>query len=144
MRRHDSLIPFARDHHSALVVAIGLKRAGNGAPPAQLAAIRALVAEWHDTLEQHFAAEERVLPPLLLAEEWSRLTGDHAQLRQAAAAAGRQLACGTPDAGFCRSAGILLEQHIRWEDRELFGRIEARASREQLDELARQTSQRRA
>ena len=142
MRRHDSLVSFARDHHSALVVAIGLKRVGRGEAPLQLAAIRALVVEWHDRLQQHFADEERLLPPLLTAEERSRLTSDHGQLRRVVEAAERQLTCGTPDTGFCEAAGTLLEQHIRWDDRELFARIEIRASQEQLDELARQTSRR--
>ncbi|GMW07431.1 MAG: hemerythrin domain-containing protein [Gammaproteobacteria bacterium] len=141
-RRHDALIPLAQDHHGALVVAVGLKRAGNGDTPAQLAALRAFAAEWHERLRRHFEDEERLLRPLLTGEEWSRLTGDHAELRHAAQAVARQLEGGVPAAGFCAATGVALERHIRWEDRELFARIEAQAGEAALQALARETSRR--
>lgn len=141
-RRHDSLIPLAHDHHPALVVAIALKKAGKDDIQAQLAALGALTAEWNSRLQRHFADEERLLRPLLVPDEWSRLTSDHEALRRAAASAGRQLERGLPEDGFCETTGATLERHIRWEDRELFDRIEARATHEQLEALARETSRR--
>lgn len=108
--------------------------------PAKRAALTALLGEWRERLERHFLDEERFLEPLLTAAERSRLTGDHETLRRCIGSAGPQSSLDAPAAGFCGEVGRQLEQHIRWEDRQLFDAIEARATQVQLETLARQTS----
>lgn len=137
-RRHDSLIPFSRDHHPALVRAMALKKAEGASPSERLAALAGLRAEWEAKLREHFLAEERLLDPLMDAAERARLHAEHDALRRDLEEAGRQ-AGEPPKDGFCAGVGAFLERHIRWEERELFNAIERRATPQQLEDLAEGT-----
>lgn len=139
-RRHDGLIPFARDHLPGLMRAVAMKKAEVGAQEAKHAALRAWIGEWEQRMRQHFLDEERLLPPLLTSGERERLLADHELLRDCLEEARRQIERQQIDDGFCALAGERLERHIRWEDRELFRAIEARATAEQLALLAAATS----
>jgi len=122
MKRSQELIELTREHHHALVLArraIVAAREGSAA--------RALAAEltqlFAHELEPHFLIEEgRLLPPLRDAgahAQAARTFDEHRQLRALAQAA----AAG--DAASLSSFGLLLDAHVRFEERELFPLAEA-------------------
>lgn len=86
-------------------------------------------------LEPHFRVEETVLLPALERigelEVVQRTRRDHAELRELAA----QAIDGAIDAA--RGLGRLLEEHVRFEERELFPLCERRLPSAVLDEVAR-------
>lgn len=112
MKRSDELIDLSREHHGALRLARQLQR-GEHVPDldSQL-----------DTLLAHFAEEEYRFADTLDTTAgdralYARLKDEHVALEQAL----RQAIHGL---GLTR-AGELLAAHVRFEERELFERIEA-------------------
>lgn len=122
MKRNQALIPLSREHHAALVLA---RRAV--AASRDESAARELSAALPDIfareLEPHFQIEEQLLlPPLRDAGEHARVArtlDEHRQLRALAHATGRAGPAGLA------SFGLLLEAHVRFEERDLFPLAEA-------------------
>jgi len=122
MKRSPELIALTREHHHALVLA---RRAIAAAR--EPSAARALGAElaqlFARELEPHFRIEEqRLLPALRDAGEYARTArtlDEHRQLRALA------LAGATGDSASLLSFGLLLEAHVRFEERDLFPLAEA-------------------
>lgn len=122
MKRNQALIPLSREHHAALVLA---RRAV--AASRDESAARELSAALPDIfareLEPHFQIEERLLlPPLREVGEHARVArtlDEHRQLRALAHATGRAGPAGLA------SFGLLLEAHVRFEERDLFPLAEA-------------------
>jgi hemerythrin-like domain-containing protein len=117
MKRSQELIELTREHHHALVLA---RRAIVAAREASAA--RALAAELTEIfsreLEPHFLVEEeKLLPALRDAGQYAsaaRTLDEHRQLRALAqAGAAGEMAS-------LLSFGLLLEAHVRFEERELF------------------------
>lgn len=120
MQRDPALVPLARDHHAALVLA----RRASRATAAEAAALAAELAAWFAAeLDAHFQLEEaRLLPALAArgaAEAVARTEAEHGTLRALAA----RLAAG--DDAALASFGTALNAHVRYEDRELFPLAEA-------------------
>ncbi len=129
-RRHDSLIPLSREHHSALVMAMRIDRE---IPDADEAGVRgvydALIAFWAQGLLPHFRAETECLLARLVRhvdvenELVRRTERDHLGM-EALVARMRD----TDDLEARR--GLLLEfaktirAHIRWEEDVLFAETE--------------------
>ncbi|MDE3132368.1 MAG: hemerythrin domain-containing protein [Acidobacteriota bacterium] len=137
MKRSEALAILSRDHHHALVVAQKLKRAEAASGDAARAGY---LAYWEAEGRRHFQLEEELLfpayathgdarHPLLL-----RALGDHVAIRALTA----QLAA-TPAAppASLHELGAALETHVRLEERELFGVIEAAMPPAELLDLAR-------
>ena len=125
MKRNPRLQGLSSDHHQGLVLA---RRVAQGH-----LAVGAVRERFDAELEPHFEVEEEVLLPALeaageavLAERTRR---DHRALRGLLAGAER----GEP--GRLAEFAALLEQHIRFEERELFPAAEARLGEEQLDRV---------
>ena len=121
MKRSDALAPLSRDHHQVLFVAMKLKRAEDLEP--RDAALRLFASGEIN----HFEIEERVLLPAWLAKAPDggermarRVLDEHAALRSAA----RRLEGADVAVADLRELGILLERHVRYEERELFPAIE--------------------
>lgn len=122
MKRSQELIELTREHHHALVLARRAIVAAREAPAA-----RALAAELTEIflreLEPHFILEEqKLLPALRGAGEYARAArtlDEHRQLRALAQAG----AAG--ETASLLSFGLLLEAHVRFEERELFPLAEA-------------------
>ncbi len=129
-RRHDSLIPLSREHHSALVMAMRIDRE---VPDADEAGVRgvydALIAFWAQGLLPHFRAENECLLARLVrhvdveSELVRRTERDHLGM-EALVARMRD----TDDLEVHRE--LLLEfaktirAHIRWEEDVLFNETE--------------------
>ncbi len=134
MKRDDGLRALSDDHHQGLVLALKAKKAAAGEPGFDPDTI------WHEVLsrfaaelEPHFQIEERHLaPPLRQHGETAllqRLDDEHAQLRSLVASTERT----TAELG---RFGELLQQHIRFEERELFERAQQLLSGQQLTAIA--------
>lgn len=123
MKRDPRLHGLTSDHHQGLVLA---RRIARGSLDA--AAVR---QRFETELEPHFLAEEELLLPALAAAGEPALVArterDHAALRAHLAAAQR----GEP--GRLAAFAALLEEHIRFEERELFPAAESRLPRSALD-----------
>ena len=117
MKRDQALIPLSREHHTALALA---RRAVAASRDPSLARElgAALAGIFGRELEPHFLDEETLLLPALRdAGEHARVArtlDEHRQLRALARADG------PVDAAGLASFGLLLEAHVRFEERELF------------------------
>src|SRR4051812_37457721 len=127
MRRSDELAPLSRHHHVALERALALRRADAAGA---VAAPQGFVAFLAGAGEAHFRAAGAARGRRREAEEHARLVDEHRRPREHAAqlrAAGDGV---TPEAA--HATGALLDAHVRWEERELLGGIEARLDPEEL------------
>lgn len=121
MKRSQTLIQLSREHHTALALA---KRAQtNALESTTLMQLMAdFPARWNGELEPHFTEEEQVLLPRLLSGGADALAGrlveDHAGLRALSA----RIIGG--DAAALPEFGLLLADHVRFEERELFPHYE--------------------
>ena len=136
-RRHESLIPLSHEHHDALLLAW---RLGTGDLSKREPELRAkhVSAFFEYRLINHMRLEEELLFPAfraVLGVEASLidlLLSDHRELR-AKAAAIKAGAHNQVDS-FC----VLLEGHIRTEERQLFVLAENRMKPAEMAELGRQ------
>lgn len=131
MKRHEDLAPLSRDHHVALEVALRLKRATDADVED---AVQRFEEYWAAHGDAHFDAEERLLLPALPEDDADLHAGakqvldEHVALRGMA----EELLRGTPDPALANAAGILLHDHVRYEERELFPLIEERLPEAEL------------
>ncbi|HQR29723.1 MAG TPA: hemerythrin [Anaeromyxobacteraceae bacterium] len=135
-KRSRELRPLSSEHHQALLVAFQLKKAIAGhaetaGAPRDLDGLLALARRFEESVFLvHIEAEEDLLGKHLPADDERRLRDEHRQLREllADARSARQGARRAPLLAFAD----LLERHVRWEERELFGRLEGAVLPEEL------------
>ena len=133
MKRAEALRLLSRDHHAALVAAKTLRDAAEPEP-----ARRAFLEFWREHGALHFRVEEEVLLPgwALHAEvdrsAVARMLEDHLTIRREA------LRLEQVDVPLeeIRELGTVLADHVRFEERELFGLIEEALDPQALDRLA--------
>jgi hemerythrin-like domain-containing protein len=136
-RRHESLIPLSHEHHDALMLAWRLRTGNLSKRELELRA-RHVSAFFEYRLINHMRIEEELLFPAcraVLGVEASLidvLLSDHRELRAKAAA----IKAGAHDQvdSFC----VLLERHIRTEERQLFVLAEDRMKPTDMADLGRQ------
>lgn len=131
MHRHEDLAPLSRDHHVALEIALRLKRA-------TAADVEEVVQRFEDYWaaygDAHFAAEEELLLPALpdddaeLQAGCTQVCDEHVALREIA----RDLLAASPDPALANAAGILLHDHVRYEERHFFPLVEERLPEAEL------------
>ncbi len=135
MKRSAALTPLSHDHHVALEVALRLRRAGADDLDA---AVARFAAFWHPAGLRHFAIEEELLPDALPAREagWgeqiARMRAEHERLRALADALEQD---GGDRLATAHDLGTLLNDHVRFEERELFVLLEARLAPGALQRL---------
>ena len=134
MKRSAALAALSRDHHHALEAARRLHRAGAGDLDAVVAHLQAF---WHPRGRRHFEIEERlILPALPQADaDWreatARVRDEHARIRAAVDALGG----GGAPLEAAHGLGQLLRDHVRFEERHLFGLLEGRLPEVELARL---------
>ena len=119
MKRHAALQHLSREHHKALKLARQACFASDSGHVIAIAeaaqTINTLFPQWFD---EHFRMEEEDLLPLLAAagasDLVSQVLAQHAELR----ALNRQLE--NPDGVTLARFGKLLNEHVRFEEREVF------------------------
>lgn len=122
MKRSAELTPLSHDHHQALFAAQQLKRAGDRAEAGD-----AFRSFWASHGRRHFQIEEEILLPGWIERDpeadrgmAARVSEEHLAIR----AELRRLERGELSVQGLRAFGELLERHVRFEERELFPRIE--------------------
>lgn len=143
MQRHEALADLSRDHHHGLVAAKHLVEVSQGGNEEKiLEAGEAFVRFWDDELGAHFTEEEHVLLPVYQRvvdisedEGVQRMIADHAWFRDKVPQLAAALDAGDPVRDRVRVLGQRLRNHARFEDRELFPRIEQALGEDALAEI---------
>lgn len=135
MKRVPELRDLSEDHHHGLVLARKARQAGSGEAGLDAGAVWTEVEmQFATVLAPHFLIEETLIAPFLEAAGESRLTkrlyDEHRALRECVRSGGGR----TP--ADLRRFGELLDDHIRFEEREFFEAAQARLSPEQLGAVA--------
>ena len=141
VKRTHALQPLSRDHYQGLVQAQHLIKAADGDANARRKALAAFVDAWNIEITEHFADEERLLIEHMSEEDRERLLAEHATLRELAERARAQRREVEPDGEVLRRLGQALNDHIRWEERELFTRLEQSVDEATIAGIARHTEQ---
>lgn len=133
MKRSEALQPLSREHLGALLAAKQLKESDSLEQAA-----RAFLDFWHEDGRRHFRIEEEVLLPgwAMHAEVdrdgVRRMLDEHLAIRREAL----RLEAGDATLGEARELGRLLHDHVRFEERQLFPRVEADLDEADLAQLA--------
>jgi hemerythrin-like domain-containing protein len=137
VKRSAELATLSREHHVALELALRLKRATSE----QADRLAAQAGEfWRKESREHFRLEEELLLPRLARSAGSedpdiaRTLNDHAELRRRFASVDR----GESDVEALEQLGQLLTDHVRFEERVLFPRIEATLDPDELAAVGRE------
>lgn len=143
IQRHPALAPLSRDHYAGLVQAQHLIKAGD-TTKALAVDRRQAVAEfldvWAREIRPHFEDEEQLLGELLAADDRKQMRDEHQALYSIADALRALRKEIDPDPATLVKAGTLLNNHIRWEERELFGRLQNDLTEDQLAQLQKRTT----
>jgi len=141
MKRHLALINFSREHHNALILAQILKKDGPNFKdlPADDEGKRTYTLLFYKTeLVKHFRDEEEILftfvsrQSALLTEETAMLIDEHKKLKNLM----HQLSSTGNLVNVLDKIGMLLEKHIRFEERVYFQKVQEIFSEKELDELS--------
>ncbi len=140
MRRHESLVSLSHDHHDGLIMAQTLRKDVpdyEGMPSTVQEKVQHLQSFYQDELSVHFSIEEDILFPAVqdlnedIGQLVQELIGEHQQIKGAIASVFRQEA----SEDTLHELGMLLKNHIRKEERQLFPKIQEAASEDLLAEL---------
>jgi hemerythrin-like domain-containing protein len=142
VKRHKSLVPLTVDHHHGLVQAHRLIKAAELPAAEASAAAQAFVAFAKEHLVAHFGAEEEHLLPALCAhvdpakdEQCVRMMAEHEAFWRRLSAVEQALAKGPPPPELMIALGQSLDDHIRFEEREFFPRIESLLTKQEIERL---------
>ena len=147
MKRHASLIPLSQHHHFALIQALEMRRAAEAPAEKRGAMVRRQAEKfarfWHKTGMLHFREEEEVLLPAYarcgrLDQDMAimRLLADHAEIRAAVGDLERRLAAKAEiEPEVVARLARLLHDHVRFEENEVFPRIERTLEERALKEM---------
>jgi len=141
MKRHPGLIDFSKDHHQGLITAQVLKQAVRdyaGMPTTAEGKRLYFLDFYKNHLHQHFLLEEEILIPAVrghdeaLDQLCNQVIREHRQLE----AFRNRLEKGVDNLGEAlNETGLLLEAHIRFEERQLFEMIQAKCPEETLQQI---------
>ena len=140
VKRHPALVRLSRDHYFGLLLAQQLKHGAapyKGYPTDTEGKIKFLFSDYEEKLKPHFAAEENILFPAVknlspgissLVEE---LISEHRKIFSLI----EEVNSTTDKKEQLNKIGVLLEQHIRKEERKLFELIQQTMGEKELVEL---------
>ncbi len=132
MKRDKNLYPLSHQHHNGLMAVLllekGLKK------NADLKIMNDFIIYcWEAELDQHFTAEEKYLDPSLLQlpevkDLYQQMLTEHQQIRKII----DEIKQGKESNERIQSFHTLLENHIRFEEREMFNHIQEVVSEDEL------------
>jgi hypothetical protein len=139
--RHPALRVLSREHHGVLRQALWLRRAGEAAAPPPAARAAGEYLDFYEChLLPHVTEEEDVLLPLAGhadPEGAARVRAEHRELHEATAALRAALSEGADLRPAARDLGQMLHDHVRFEERAFFTKIQAVLSPAAFQELQR-------
>jgi hemerythrin-like domain-containing protein len=133
MKRAEALRPLSREHLVALITAKKLREADE-----LDTAAGTFLEFWHGDGVRHFRVEEEVLLPTWAAhaevdrDGVARMLDEHLAIRREAL----RLEAGDATLEEARALGQLLHDHVRFEERQLFPKVEEALDAESLAALA--------
>lgn len=133
MKRDENLLTLSQEHHDGLVVVMCVKRGCElGVNPSTVADY--VMDVWKNHLDPHFRAEEEILLPAIPhGDDYkARLLSEHATIRDLVEKI-RQRDEELPQT--LRTFAGILDDHIRFEERELFPFAEKDIPPEKLSEV---------
>ncbi len=139
MKRHEALAPLSREHHGALILAQLIKKkapAYKGLPTDVEGKSNYATDFFASHLALHFQKEETILEKVkqtnaAIAKLAEEIIAEHAQLKNRFLS----LDAATDKTTALNDLGLLLEAHIRKEERVLFPLIQEHCSEEILSHL---------
>ncbi|HEY7545491.1 MAG TPA: hemerythrin domain-containing protein [Blastocatellia bacterium] len=144
MKRHKSLYPLSWDHHHALVEARHLRMAEDIREAAER-----FIEFWQRSLQNHFREEEEILLPLFARftrsdrAEIVETLSQHTAIRRRIDELTDRLRSGAViDQASLKEMAASLDQHIRFEENELFPAIESTVPEEELWRMNSQLTER--
>jgi len=140
IKRHEALVPLSRDHFTGLAHAQRLIKAAHKDRVSRHKALSGFIDAWNIELAAHFDDEERLFLGHISQEDTQRLLDEHAMIRALAIEAKELKQSVDPCPKRIEHIGRALNDHIRWEERELFERIEKSLNDEQLKSMAKDTA----
>ncbi|MCC6907145.1 MAG: hemerythrin domain-containing protein [Phycisphaerales bacterium] len=140
LTREQVLAPFSRDHYTGLVQSSRLRKAPPDGAEACAKLATDFIDAWDREIADHFDDEERLLLELMNDPDRQRLLNEHGQVRDLAARIRAERDRGRSESVTLRAMGDLLESHIRWEERDLFNRLQQALTDEQRRALEAQTA----
>ncbi|MBI3717738.1 MAG: hemerythrin domain-containing protein [Sphingobacteriales bacterium] len=138
MKRSEELYPLSWQHHNGLMAALLLKK-GIQKNADVIVMVQFIQQIRKDELDEHFEAEEKSLSAYSdkypkLGELYKKMTVEHTAIRQC------YLELEKPCYNVIEKFYQLLEQHIRFEEREYFPEIETTLSDEELTAVSKDLS----
>lgn len=134
MKRIEALQPLSHQHHNALMGSLLIKK-GVSKKAEKKVLKDFLLQLWNQDIQRHMQTEEEILLPMIARSERqfdSIIKRDHETLRLLADRIRIHEDGYTPFEVFAD----LLEQHIRFEERVVFAKIQENLSDEQLQKLS--------
>ena len=131
LKRSKELAPLSREHHDGLLFAWKIKQGlANGTPIETLCNYARWF--WINHIKPHFRDEEKVLVKFLPQDNAlvQQMFKEHAQIRDLIISLDKE-----PDSNSLQLLAEVINNHIRFEERQLFGYAEENLSSEQLDEI---------
>ncbi len=137
MKRHPALVHFSRDHHAVLVLASRIRKGIKKQVPDTL--LQNYVIHAWPALREHFRSEEALLPALPGINRTHPLVAQFLREHRDIEATWEVIAHGTDDVLSPVSEWAeQLENHVRFEERQLFPFLESTLPPEELDRMTRQ------
>jgi iron-sulfur cluster repair protein YtfE (RIC family) len=140
MRRHDSLIPLSHDHHHGLVLAQLIKSdapAYKKLPKTLESKVEYTKNFYENDLKYHFYEEEKILYPSIknknkeLEKLFKEIFREHSEITSLI----YSLTSSDKQEEILNKLGLLLESHIRKEERKLFPAVQKFLTLDELDGL---------
>jgi hemerythrin-like domain-containing protein len=131
IKRSEQLAPLSRDHHEALLLVWKIRQGlKNSTPPKEIAAY--VHWFWNNHLQLHFSQEEHLLLPHLPEsdEMANKLKTEHQAIRE--------MVAGTLQTDSLAMLADKMNDHIRFEERQLFPHIEKKLTTDQLNSIYHQ------
>jgi iron-sulfur cluster repair protein YtfE (RIC family) len=145
IKRHNGLAPLSRDHHRGLILAQLIKKDApdyKDLPKTTSDKVKYTIHFYNSELVKHFKNEEDILYPAVknkseeIDELFEDIFSEHKKIKQLMAL----LESGENKSDILNELGVLLELHIRKEERLLFEKIQNLLSEEELTQLEKQLS----
>ena len=140
IKRHEALVPLSRDHFTGLAHAQRLIKSTTKDRVARHKALAGFIDAWTIELSDYFKDEERLFRGYMTQRDEQRMLDEHTAIRALVDEAHELRKAIDPAPERLKHIGQTLNDHIRWEERELFGRLENSLSDEQLKAMARDTA----
>ena len=131
LKRSKELAPLSREHHDGLLFAWKIKQGlANGTSVETLCNYTRWF--WSNHIKPHFKGEEKVLVKFLPGDNAlvQQMFKEHAQIRDLVISLDKE-----PDSNSLQLLAEVINDHIRFEERELFSYAEKTLSPEQLNEI---------